>query len=221
MGLVACGAAFKAHRCVLKGEWTALVSMTLEATGLVGGETPGHRAPRASVRVMAIDARHRPFRQPVAERLLKLRHYIGVAGGALPVDGSGLARYQPERTARVNFMTRRAGHLILGMAALQTASVRWLAKVASQTHSVRRGGSQLSGIANIRGGERFGMFLSRTVAGFASLSLPASLAIRLHGVMRIPAERIRDILVTSSARFGTGIRRRRGRGGGLARGIRH
>src|SRR5476649_1289894 len=50
---VARGTAFKAHRRVLKGEGTALVSMALEAARLIGAETLSHGGAYAAVRVVA------------------------------------------------------------------------------------------------------------------------------------------------------------------------
>src|SRR5471030_2453214 len=79
---VARGTAFKAHRRVLKREWTALVSMALETARFVGGESLIHGVACAAVRVVAIDAGHRAFRHPMMKWFLKLRHHVGVAGGA-------------------------------------------------------------------------------------------------------------------------------------------
>ena len=104
--LVASCTTLETYRRVLKSEWTALIPMAFETARIVGGKTLGHRAAGASVRVVAIDARHRSFRHAMVKRLLKLSHYICVAGGALLIDGRGLACHQPKRTVGVNFMTR-------------------------------------------------------------------------------------------------------------------
>ena len=149
--LMARCAAFKPHRRVLKREWAALVSMTLETAGLVGGETLSHCGACTAVRVMAIDARHCAFRHPMAKRFLKLSHHIGVARGALLIDCRGLARYQTERATGVNLVAGGAGDLIFRMAALQAAGVRGLAQVASQTDLVGCGSREFPGIANVFG----------------------------------------------------------------------
>src|SRR6266699_5454669 len=102
------------------------------------------------------------------------------------------------------------------MAALQTSSLRSLPEVAAEAYSIGCGGGELAGIANIFGGHGLGVFLGRAVAGFAGLSLPAALWVRVYRVMRVPRESVGDILVARSARFGTRIRGRRRRGWSLA-----
>jgi len=104
-----------------KGERTALVSMAFEAARLVGGETLSHRRACGSVGIVAIDAGHRAFRYSMMKRFLKLSHHIGVQAAALVADRRRFARHQPKRTVGVNFMARRASHLIPRMAALQAA----------------------------------------------------------------------------------------------------
>src|SRR5206468_6548394 len=119
--------------------------------------------------------------------------------------GRGLARHQPQRTVGVNFMTRRTRHLIFGMAALQTARMRGLAEVANQAEFVGCGGAELFWIPNILGGSRFRVFLTGAVTRFAGLSLPAPLRICFYRVMRVPPERVGDILIAGSARLGSCI----------------
>ena len=136
------------------------------------------------------------------------RHDVDVARGALFIDRRGLARDHAERAVGVNLVASRAGHLILGMAALQTPDVRRLAQVASQADLVGRGGSQLRWIANIFGRNRLGVFLAGAVARFAGFSLPSAPGIRFHRVMRVPRESVGDILMARPAGFGTRIRRR-------------
>src|SRR5207248_8102968 len=139
--LVARGAAFKTYGRVLEREWSALVPMAPETARLVGAERLSHRGTRAAVRIVAVDAGHCAFRHPMVKRLLKLRHDVGVARGALLVDGGGLARHQPERgmdwpgagrRGSVNLVAGRAGHVIFRMAALQTAGVSGLPEMAAE-----------------------------------------------------------------------------------------
>src|SRR5580704_8002654 len=72
VGLVTGCTAFKTHRRVLKRERAALISMTLETTGLIGGENLQHGGPDASVGIVAIDAAHHALGQSVMKRLLEL-----------------------------------------------------------------------------------------------------------------------------------------------------
>jgi hypothetical protein len=148
---MASGTAFKADRCVFKGERTALVSMALEAAWLIGRETLRHCGPYASVRVVAIDAGHCAFHHPVMKRFLKLRRDGSVADGALLVDRRRLARNHTQGAVSVHFVARGAGDLVLGMAVLQTPHMRRLAEVASQANLVGGAGRERPGIANIPG----------------------------------------------------------------------
>ena len=115
----------------------------------------------------------------------------------------------------MNLVTGCAGNLILRMAALQAADMGRLIQVASQTDFVRGLRCEFGGIADVLSRCRFGMFLSRTVAGLAGLPFPTTLGISVYLVMRIPGERVVDILVTGQAGFGAYI----GRRGGLACGF--
>ena len=79
-------AAFKAHRRVLESERPALVAVAVEASRLVRGEDLRHRRPDAAVRIVAIDAAHRAFRQLVVIGPLELRPHVEVAARAQLVD---------------------------------------------------------------------------------------------------------------------------------------
>jgi hypothetical protein len=93
MGLVTAPATSEAHRRVLKGEWAALVPMTLETTWLIGGEQLHHRRPDAAMRVVAIDTAHRALLHLVMKRLLELRTRIQMAALTLLVDRRPFARH--------------------------------------------------------------------------------------------------------------------------------
>jgi hypothetical protein len=219
MRFMARGTAFKSHRCVLKGKWTALVTVALEAAWLVGGEALSHCPACASVRVVTIDAEDCAFWYSMVKRFLKLSHHIDVARGALLVDRSRLARHQPKWTVGVNLMTHRTRHLIFNMAALQTARMRRPAEVANQAKFVGRGGSEFQRIPNILSGSRFRVFLPRAMARFASLSLPAALDIGFNSVMGVPRECVADILMARSTGLGACIRGRLSLRGSLSGGI--
>ena len=75
------------------------------------------------MRIVAIDAGHGAFRQPMFIGALETGPDIGVALGALRVDFRRLARHQAVRSILVNRMAGRAAHLILGMTAINTSDV--------------------------------------------------------------------------------------------------
>ena len=93
VGLVTGRTAFKTHRRMLKREWATLVSMTLETTGLIGGENLGHRGSDAPVWVVAIDAAHRALGQFVVKRLLELRPRTHMTAPALLIDRRCFTRH--------------------------------------------------------------------------------------------------------------------------------
>jgi hypothetical protein len=76
MRLMTRTAAFELNSGVLKGEWTALVAVTGKATRLGSSEGLQHRGTDASMRIVAIDTRHRAFRQLMVTGALELRPYI-------------------------------------------------------------------------------------------------------------------------------------------------
>lgn len=123
VGLMAGRTAFKTHRAVFEREGPALVAMTLQTARLVSAESLRHSRTNTAVRIVAIDAAHRTFRQLVMIRSLKLRPHVRVATRALFVDRCGLSIHQPVRSVGVNFVTGGAGDLIFGMTALQPANV--------------------------------------------------------------------------------------------------
>lgn len=136
MRLVATAAALESHRSVFKGERPALVAVAAEAIGLIGSEHRLHRRPHAAVRIVAIDAAHRAFRQSMVLRLLELRPDILVTSGALRIDLARLADYQAIRPVGVNLVAGHAGNRTVGMAALQAARVRRLIEMAGQADLV-------------------------------------------------------------------------------------
>ena len=73
----------KPYGRMLECEWSTFVPVAFEAAGLVRREGLHHAGPEASMRIMAIHARHCALRNAVLERTLKLRQYIPMATGAL------------------------------------------------------------------------------------------------------------------------------------------
>jgi hypothetical protein len=151
MRLVAGSAAFQAHWGVFESKRTALVAVAPEAAGFVGRKNLHHAGPEASVRIVAIHARHGAFRQPVLERPLKLAPDAGMTGGALSVNLRSFARDQTEGSVGMNLVAGRARNLILGVAALQTTDVCRLIQVTGQADFVGGDSCQLRGIADILG----------------------------------------------------------------------
>ena len=80
--LVAAPATFKTHHGMLEGERTAFIPMTVETSRFVRGEYLRHCRPHGAVRIVAIDAGHRGFRQLVVVRPLELRPDIDVTACA-------------------------------------------------------------------------------------------------------------------------------------------
>jgi hypothetical protein len=101
---MAAPAALKAHWGMLEGKGAALVAMAPEAARLVGGKYLPHGWPEAAVRIVAIQAAHRPLRQFVVVRPLKLRPYIGVTTCTLLVNGCELADNHAVWSVSVNFV---------------------------------------------------------------------------------------------------------------------
>src|ERR1700682_4040138 len=121
---------------MLEGERTAFIPVTVETSRFVRGEYLRHCRANAPVRIMAIDAGHRAFRQLVVVRPLELRPDIDVTARALLVNRGSFASHKAQRPVGMNLVTRGAGHLILDMAALQSANVRRLVQVARQAAAV-------------------------------------------------------------------------------------
>src|SRR5579863_3364583 len=130
-------ASFESDRAMFEGERTPLVAMAAQAARLVRSEALRHRGPDTAVRIVAIDAAHRPLRQLVMFRALKLRPYVGVASGAHLIDRGGFSNHQRLSPVGVNLMTGGAGDRVFGVAALQTPHLRGSIQVAGEADLVR------------------------------------------------------------------------------------
>src|SRR6476620_10867825 len=84
--LVTAPAALEPYRRMLEGERPTLFTVTAEAAWLVGRKGLHHSLAETAVRIVAIHARHGPFRQPVLEGSLELIPGAGMATGALCID---------------------------------------------------------------------------------------------------------------------------------------
>ena len=71
--------AFSLQRRVFEREGTLLVSVTLDASGIGAGGEPRLLQFKTAVRVMAVAALHRPFKNFMVERLVEIRLRFVVA----------------------------------------------------------------------------------------------------------------------------------------------
>ena len=214
-------AALSFHRSVLKNKRSALIAMALVTAWLVGVGRLHRTLQQRPVRVMAIDARHRAFRQLVAERPLEVSPYLGMAAGALCIDFAWLARDQTVRTLFMNRVTAYTTDLVLGVAAVDATDVSRLIKVTLEAGAVGFGRLELGWIANIRRRHGLGVLAPWSVAGFAGLLGKSAFLVGFHQLVRILLKRIEDVLMTTLAGYSAdelgGLRSFRGGCGGSAR----
>jgi hypothetical protein len=135
-------ATLKANGGVLEGEGAADLRVALEASRFVGGCELHHARTEASVRVVAIDARHGVLHQAVGERLLKGRPDGQMASGAELIDVGRLARDESEGPVGVNLVAGGASNLILGVATRDAAHLGGLVQMASEADAVGFGWSE-------------------------------------------------------------------------------
>jgi hypothetical protein len=206
--LVTAPATFKTHHRMLEAERTAFIPMTVETSWFIRGEYLRHCRPHGAVRIMAIDAGHRAFRQFVVVGPLKLRPDIDVTARALLVDRRSFASHQAEGPIGMNLVTCGAGHLVLDMAALQAANVRRLVEMARETAAVHFRGGEFGGIADVGGAGAFRVLAARTVARFTRARFPTALFVFLDGNVRVLLESLVDVFVAYLTGFGTYVRSR-------------
>src|SRR5215213_9791530 len=131
------GARLRLYRRVLEDEWPAFVAMALETSRLVRVYRADHASGQhSSVRIVAVDAGHRPLGQTMLVRSLEARPHVRVALGALGVHFRLLPRHQTMRPVLVDRMARRAAHLVPGMTAINAAYVRRLIEVAIEAELI-------------------------------------------------------------------------------------
>ena len=118
VGLMTSSTTLESHHGVLKGKGAALVGVAVEASGFVSTERLQHRSPDAAVRIMAIHAAHGVLGYFVVKRSLKLRPHIQMAANAKLVYRRSFSNHQAVGSVGVDLVARRAGDLILGVAAL-------------------------------------------------------------------------------------------------------
>ena len=200
-------AAFKPHRRMFEREWPPLVAVALEAPRLIGREGLEHGWTDTAVRIVTIHAAHRAFRELVMEGPLELGPLIQVTAGAKLIRRVGLADQQ--RLALMHFVARRAGDLIVGVAAFEASDLGRLIQMTRETEFVGRGGRQVRRILNIAGGRSFRMRLAGPVTGLALAAHPSLLCVDSQRVMRVLGEPVIDVLVTDLAGVRPGVARRK------------
>src|SRR5689334_5778560 len=90
----------------------------LMQAGLVGLDSLDLARQEAAVRIVAIDAGHGAFGEPVTVGPLEAGPDIRVALRALRVDVDRFARHESVRAILVNGVATRATHLVFGMTAI-------------------------------------------------------------------------------------------------------
>jgi hypothetical protein len=203
--LMARRAALETHGPVFERERTALVSVAVEATRLVGSERLGHHVADTSVRIVTIDAAHRALGQLMMIRSLELRPHAHVTTCALLVDRGGRASHQAVPSVRMNLVATCASHLIPGVTALQTANLGGCVQVTGQTQLVRRLGRQIQGIGDFGRIGGFGMRRARTMAGLAGAAFKATSPVGLYNAVRTLGEGLGDVLVANGTGVHSGI----------------
>jgi hypothetical protein len=109
-------AAFGFHRRMFVREWTLLISMAFDASGIGTGGQPRLFQLKAPMRVVTIAATHRAFQDFVMERHVELRfHFVVTALAKLRV-----ARPQHTRRRKAGLLSIDAGHLIVGTRQVST-----------------------------------------------------------------------------------------------------
>ena len=151
------------------------------------------------MRIVAIDAGHGAFRQPVLVGPLETGPDVGVALGALRVDVGRFARHQAVRSVLVNRVARGATHLVFGMTAINASDMGGLVQMAGEAELVGFGGLEFGRVADVGGGHRFGVFAAGSMARFAGFGLPAALLIGFHDLVRVLLKGVEDIFVASLA----------------------
>jgi len=225
MLLMARRAAIEFHRRMLERERPALVAVALQAARLACRERLRHRRPHGSVRVMAVDALHRIFRNLVPEGHLELRFHVGVAAFAQGVHVGVLPRHKQGAVIDVHLMACRAGHRVLRVGTLNPARVSWLVQMAIQADLVGLGGRKLRRKPDKRNIAGRRMLRSRTVAGFADMSLKTISRIGIEHTVSIGVSDVVEVVlmadlalvgarvvVAESFRSDRGLLRRQGAG---------
>lgn len=207
MRLVTRLTAFKPYRRMFERKRTALVAVAFEASRLVGSETLKHGRPDAAVRIVAVHTAHRFLGKPVMERALELGPLIEVTAGAQLIGCISLANHQ--WLALMHFVARRAGDLIVGVAAFEASDLGRLIQMTGETDFIGRRGRQVRRILNIAGGRSLGVRLAGPMTRLALPAHPSELGVDRQLVMRVLGEEVVSVFVTDLAGVRSGVTRRK------------
>src|SRR5262249_31183919 len=140
------GASFQPHRSVLEREWPGFIAVTIDARHLVRSSRLYGAWQHRSVRVVAIDAAHRAFRQSMLVRLLEARPNIGMARRTLLINLDRFSCDQSVWPVLVNRMTRCATHLVFCMTAVESSDMSALVQMTGEAQTVGLGSFQFRGL---------------------------------------------------------------------------
>ena len=134
--LVTGAAAFQLHRSVLENERASQVAMTLHAARFIGIHKTHVAREVATVRVVAIHARHGAFRQAVPVRPLEAGPDIRVAFRAELIHSNYFLCYQPIWAILMDRVAGRTTHLIFGMTAIDASYICRLVQMTGETDTI-------------------------------------------------------------------------------------
>jgi hypothetical protein len=116
----------KAHGSVFEREGAAFVAMAAEASRFIRREGPHHSRAEASMRIVAIDARHRALWKAMLERFAELARLSEMTTRALTVDRGGFTCDERRSPVFVDEMTGYTTNLAIRVTALDAACMRRL-----------------------------------------------------------------------------------------------
>ena len=172
--------------------------MALEATGFVCSECSYLTSIDRPVRVVAVDARHCAFGQPVRVRLPELCPSCCVASAALLIDLARLSKNHALRIA-MHGMAGCTRHLAAAVTSKNAAGMRGLFEMTSKAGLVGVDAGKSTRVDNVFGRVGFTVLASGTVTGLANLTLPAPASTELYRVVGVLLESVKNILVTGLA----------------------
>jgi hypothetical protein len=206
--LVTGAAAFQPHWGVFENKGASKVAMAFHAARFIGIHETHVAREVATVRVVAIHARHGAFRQAVPVRPLEAGPDIRVALRAELIHSDYFLCYQPIWTILMDRVAGRTTHLVFGMTAINASYICRLVQMTGKADAIGFGWLQFGRLFDIRGGRRVSVLAARPVATLAGFGCPAPFLIRFHHFVRVFLECVEDVLVTHLAGRGANVCRR-------------
>ena len=134
--LVTGAAAFQPHGSVFENKGASQVAMAFHAARFIGIYETHVAGEVATVRVVAIHARHGAFRQAVPVRPLEAGPDIRVAFRAELVYIDYFSCHQPMWAILMDRVAGRTTHLILGMTAVDASYICVLVQMTGETDTI-------------------------------------------------------------------------------------